>query len=209
MRHSISVAALVAALGAPWLAQADELEEGGQLYAIQNRKHLVSHEFAIGVGTVPLDAFYKGVTFAGSYTFHFDDELAWEILGGAYSLNVKTSLREDLEQNFGVQPTEFPELRLLFNSNFVWKPLYGKMVFRNSSLLYAELFLTAGPAVASYVNVENLFIGLNAGLGARLYLSRAFAIRADVRWYEIVNTGDFGDFRGELLLQLGIGLNIQ
>jgi hypothetical protein len=66
-----------------------------------------------------------------------------------------------------------------------------------------------GPAVASYVNVENLFIGLNAGLGARLYLTRAFALRADIRWYEIVNTGDFADFRGELLLQLGIGLNIQ
>lgn len=209
MRQVVSMATLVMVLGAAEVARADGLEEGGQLYAIQNRKYLVSHEFAIGLGTVPLDAFYKGITFAGSYTFHFNDEIAWEILGGAYSLNVKTSLREDLEQNFGVQPTEFPELRLLFNSNFVWKPLYGKMVFRNSSLLYGELFLTAGPAVASYVNVENLFIGLNAGLGGRLYLTRAFALRADIRWYEIVNTGDFGDFRGELLLQLGIGLNIQ
>lgn len=188
-------------------AVAEDFEEGGKLYAVQNRKYVAGHEFLIGLGTVPMDAFYKGITGTFAYTYHFDDLIAWEIVSGSYSLNVETSLRDELENNFGVRPTKFPELQFFVGSNLIFKPLYGKLAWLNDSLLYAELYLTAGPAVANYENA-GVFIGLNAGAGARIYLTRAFSLRFEVRDYQFISAETFQDTENELLLQVGIGLNI-
>ncbi len=203
---SALVAALILLAATP--AVADELDEGGQLYAIQNRKHVVSHEFVLGLGTVPMDAYYKGVTGTFSYTYHFSDLIAWEIVQASYSLNVATDLREELESNWGVQPTEFPELKYFGDSNFVLKPLYGKFAFLNDSLVYGETFLVAGPALAQYTNA-GIFVGANAGLGFRFYLSESFALRMEIRDYFFASPGALSDNNNELFLQASIGLNIR
>jgi outer membrane beta-barrel protein len=190
-------------------AWAQDFEEGGKLYAVQNRKYLANHEFSLAVGVVPMDAFYKGVTGTFSYTYHFDDFWAWEIASATYSLNIETSLRRELQDNFGVRPTEFPELNFFVGSNLVIKPLYGKMVYLNDSLIYGELFITAGPTVAQYENA-GVFIGLNAGLGLRVYLSKSFSIRLDVRDYQFISASElFSDTNNELFIQAGVGLNIR
>ncbi|MBI4815080.1 MAG: outer membrane beta-barrel domain-containing protein [Deltaproteobacteria bacterium] len=190
-------------------AWAEESREGGQLYAIQNRKHVLEHEFALGVGTIPMDAFYKGVTGSFSYTYHFDDLWAWEIANGTYSLNVNTALRDQLEQNWGVQPTEFPELLYFVGSNVVVKPFYGKAAFLNDSLVYIELYATFGGAVAEYENA-GFFFGANVGAGTRVYLSRVVALRFEVRDYEFISTKTlFADAKNELFLQMALSLNIR
>lgn len=203
----VSLAVTSAGIFSGARAYADDFEEGGKLYAIQNRKHVIAHEFAIGLGTVPLDAFYKGLTGNFSYTYHFDDLWGWEIVSGSYSLNFDTGLREDLETNFGVQPTEFPELRAFGSSNIVLKPMYGKIVLLNDTLIYGEVFLTAGPAIAEYKNA-GVFIGANIGAGFRLFLSQYFALRFEVRDFEFIEASTFDDLRNELLLQFGVALNI-
>lgn len=207
MRKSAVAAALVLCAAAT-PAGADELEEGGQLYAVQNRKYVASHEFMIGVGTVPMDAYYKGITGTASYTYHFDDLWAWEIVSASYSLNIQTDLREELQKNWGVKPTEFPELKYFGDSNLVLKPLYGKFAFLNDSLIYGELYLTAGPAVASYVNA-GISVGPNLGAGLRFYLSEYFAIRFDIRDYFFMSPDDLSDNNNELFLQAALGLNIR
>lgn len=190
-------------------AVAQELEEGGKLYTIQNRKYVMAHEFSIGVGLVPLDAFYKGVTGTFAYTYHFSDLWAWEIVGATYSLNFDTSLRKELENNFNVRPTRFPELRFFFDSNLVLKPLYGKAVYLNETLIYGELFLEFGPAVARYENTNGVFVGADLGIGLRLYLSKNFAMRFELRDYEFFAPDNLKDNKNELFLQVGFGLNIR
>ncbi len=203
-----TLAALLAAAAlSPVPALAQEFEEGGKLYAVQNRKYVQGHEFLIGLGTVPMDAFYKGITGTFAYAYHFSDMWAWEIASGTYSLNVDTSLRDELENNFGVRPTRFPELQFFVGSNIIFKPLYGKFAFLNDSLMYAELYLTAGPSVANYENA-GVFIGLNVGGGARLYLTKNFSIRFENRYYQFISAETFQDTESELFLQVGIGLNI-
>lgn len=198
-----------AAMGAlPNVSFAEDFEEGGKLYAVQNRKYLVTHEFALGLGTVPADAFYLGLTGNFSYTYHFDDLVAWEIANATYSLNVDKGLKRELMDNFGVRPTEFPELTFFVNSNFVWKPLYGKLVALNDELVYAELFLTGGPAVAQY-DIAGVLIGLNAGIGLRWHLSKSFSLRFDFRDYFFVDPSSFSDTKNEIVLQAGISLNIR
>lgn len=204
-RHTI-LALLAASLPA-LPAAADSLDEGGKLYAVQNKKHVVAHEFDFGVGVIPLDAFYKGVTTSLGYTYHFDDLWAWEAAHGTYSFNIDTSLRTDLERTFGVNPTEFGRLTFVGGTNVVIKPLYGKFVFLNDQLLYLELFTNAGPAVAIYEN-RGVFIGGNLGVGARLFLSRFFSVRVDIRNYFLADPSGLEGTQYELHLQAGISLNL-
>jgi outer membrane beta-barrel protein len=207
MRKVFPLLAFLAVASAPFdAAVASDLEEGGKLYAVQNRKHLVSHEFGVAFGFVPLDAFYKGITASFAYTYHFNDMFAWEIVNGSYSFNLDTGLRGDLETNFGVQPTEFPELQILGSTNFVLKPLYGKFALFNSTLMYAELFMIAGPAVAQYENA-GIFVGFNVGGGARLYLTKYFSVRFETRQFGLIDVSS-PEFKSELHLQVGLGLNI-
>ncbi|MBI2374606.1 MAG: outer membrane beta-barrel domain-containing protein [Deltaproteobacteria bacterium] len=207
MRAVLALLAVGSSAGAAFAE--DSGREGGQLYAIQNRKHVLEHEFALGVGTLPMDAFYKGVTGSFSYTYHFDDLWAWEIANGTYSLNVNTKLRDQLEQNWGVQPTEFPEILYFVGSNVVLKPFYGKAAFLNGPLVYVELYATFGGSVAEYENA-GFFFGANIGGGARVYLSRVVALRFEVRDYEFISTKTlFADAKNELFLQMALGLNIR
>lgn len=210
LRSSLVVIPLITVLATaavPGAAHAEEFEEGGKLFAVQNRKYVMGHEFLIGLGTIPLDAFYKGISGTFAYTYHFSDLWAWEIASGTYSLNVDTNLRDELEQNFGVRPTRFPELQFIVGSNIVFKPLYGKLAFLNDTLVYTELYLTLGPAVANYEN-GGVHIGLNVGGGARLYLTKNFSVRFEIRDYQFISAETFQDTENELLLQVGIGLNI-
>lgn len=203
--------ALLLALAALQSAPAygdDGFEEGGKLYAVQNRKYLANHEFSLGVGTIPADAFYTGLTGTFAYTYHFSDLWAWEIVSATYSVNIDKGLRRELEDNFGVRPTQFPELTFFGDSNLVIKPLYGKMVYLNDSLVYGEIFLTAGPAISQYENA-GVLIGLNAGAGFRLYLSKSFSIRFDIRDYFFVDPSTFSDTKNEIFLQAALGLNIR
>ncbi len=206
--HLALLTALLLCAIAPARAAADELDEGGALYAVQNRKHVVSHEFTLGVGTVPLDAYYKSLTGTFAYTFHFTDLIAWEIVQATYALNLDTDLREELETNWGVQPTEFPELAYFFDSNFVIKPLYGKFAFLNDGLVYGETFFVIGPAFANYENA-GWYVGPNAGMGFRFYLGDSFAVRLDIRDYFFASPSDLSDTSNELFLQASLGLNIR
>lgn len=208
MRRALTGAVMAAAILAALPAAADDLEEGGQLYAIQNRKHVVSHEFVLGLGTVPMDAYYKGITGTASYTFHFTDLWAWEIVQASYSLNLATDLRNELESNWGVKPIEFPELRYFGDSNVVLKPLYGKFAFLNDSLIYGELYFVLGPSLAQYENA-GIFVGADAGMGLRFYLSEYFAIRFDIRDYYFLSPSQLSDTNNELFLQGSLGLNVR
>lgn len=209
MFRSLTVAlALLAVAGT---ARAD-YEEGGQLYAVQGRKYFIQHEFTLGVGTLPMDAWYKGYTGTFGYTYHFDDQWAWEIVQATYSINVETSLRDQLNEDFQLQPTDNPEVKAFGNSNLVWKPLYGKLAFLNDTLIYGEAFLTGGGAVARYVNPDGLeenasiHPGFDAGAGFRVYLSESFAMRFDTRYLYFFRGGAN---QAELFLNLGLGLNIK
>lgn len=211
-KQLLLIAAILSAAGS---AAAEEYEEGGKLYAVQGRKYVNGNEFMLAVGTAPMDAFYKGLTGTFSYTYHFDDLWAWEIVSATYSLNVDTALREKLQTEWGVEPTAFAQLNWLVDSNAIVKPFYGKFSVLNGSLIYTEMYFTAGLAVARYEGGESLLpggppsairYGPDVGVGLRFYLSRAFSLRFDVRDYFLMNGNDSGN---ELLIQAGLGLNIR
>jgi outer membrane beta-barrel protein len=163
-------------------ARADD-DEQVATYAVQNRRYRLGHELNFSLGVLPLNAFTKGLTVGGSYTYNFTDDVAWEVAQFIYSFGVDTDLKKQLEQNFTVQPTQIESLNYAASTNLILKPFYGKFAFFNRRVLHAEIFAALGGAFGKYVNPSVFRGGFDAGLGIRLHAARHVSVRLDVRDY--------------------------
>jgi len=180
-----------------------QTEEDMDSYAIQNRQFRLKHEINIVAGVLPLNAFVKGITIGGGYTFHFTDAFAWEIAQFHYAFGVDSDLRRELLDNFQVQPTQIESINYYGSSNFVWKPFYGKFAVMNRAVLHAELFFMIGPAVARFLNPGAFRVGGDVGLGVRLHIVEHLSARFDVRYMIYARAPSVAT---ELHLSLGIAI---
>lgn len=201
---SVSVPLLLAAAAVSWAtpAHAKVTDQGGELYSIEKRDLMGSHEVSASLGTLPIDAFAKGLTLYGSYTYHFTHLWAWELAGGMWSFNFDTGLEQELKDRFDVQPTDLGELQWIFNSNLVIKPLYGKFAITNDRLFTAETFFTLGYALGGYTAA--LPSGVSMGMGIRLFLGKYFSMRFDIRDYLFLP--ELNDVDNNLYVSLGLSL---
>lgn len=193
-------AALTVGLAAP--AGARVTDQGGELYSIEKRDLMGSHEISLSVGTLPVNAFEKGLTLQGSYTYHFTHLIGWEIIGGLWSFNFGTPLDQELKERFTVKATPDPELQWILESNFVLKPLYGKFALTNDRLFTAEMFFVAGYAQGGYT--ASIPSGLDVGAGLRMFLGRYFSLRFDIRDYMFFP--GFNSMDNNLYISLGMSL---
>lgn len=165
------------------LAQAEALENPGTTAAVQDRLYQMNHELTLGIGVLPADAFYKGYIAGVSYTYHFTDHFAWQVGRGAYSYNVKTSLRQQLERDFGVAPTATAfedEVQYMVGSDVMWSPFYGKTSILNSKVIHFEAFLLGGATVFKLNRDGGFRPGANLGLGLRVFRNNHISFRLDV-----------------------------
>ncbi len=181
-------------------------DERAATFAVQNRKFKLGHELNVEVGVLPLNAFTKGITIGGGYTYHFTDVLAWEVAQFYYSFGADTDLKKTLQENFNpmVQPTTFETVNYFGSSNLVIKPMYGKYSLFNRWVVHSEFFLALGPAFAKYNDPAVFRGGFDAGIGFRLHLVQHVSIRLDLR--------DYTFFQGatpksELYIALGIAVS--
>lgn len=185
------------------LAHADVAsEQAGELYSIEKRDLMGTHEIAAAIGTLPLDAFDKGLTIYGSYTYHFTHLIGWELIGGVYSINFETGLEKELNDRFNVQPEKEGTLDAIIQSNFVLKPFYGKISLFNHYTLTSELFFTVGPALGFFTAASPF--GANVGGGIRFFLGKYFSVRFDIRDYLFFP--EFKEVDNNLFLSLGLSL---
>jgi outer membrane beta-barrel protein len=175
MKGLIVAAALLPSVA---LAQAEELENPGKVAAVQERLYRMNQELSLGVGTLPLDAFYKGFGPQVTYTFHFTDTFAWQVGRGMYSYAAPTSLRTQLERDFGVLPTAFVTVQWMVGSDLVWSPIYGKTSFLNQSVLHFEAFAMIGGTLIK--TTQSFRPALDLGVGVRVFTSRFVSYRLDI-----------------------------
>ena len=192
------LAALIAlALPAVALGQTEELENPGKVFAVQEREYRMSHELSFGVGVLPLDAFYKGLTAQVGYTYHFSDHFGWQVGRGLYSYNVATGLRNQLERDFGVLPTQFQQVQFMVGSDLVWSPFYSKTAVGNSKVIYGETFFLLGGSVLKLQNITGggaaipLRPAVNVGIGFRLFRSKGVSVRLDITDNVVVTAHPF------------------
>jgi outer membrane beta-barrel protein len=164
-------------------AQAEALENPGTTSAVQDRLYQMNHELMLGLGVLPADAFYKGYYAGLSYTYHFSDHFAWQVGRGGYSYNVKTSLRRQLERDFGVAPTNTAfedEVEWMVGSDIMWSPFYGKTSVLNAKVLHFEAFLLGGATVFKLNRDGGFRPAANVGLGLRVFRNDTISFRLDV-----------------------------
>lgn len=172
------------AVAAPRLASASDerlLWDAPRVFSIQPRPFRLGHEFQLGLGVLPTDAFYVGAVAAASYTFHFTDFWAWEIAGGGYSLNFDTALKSELLNDYGVAPVGGGGERIsaFVMSGLVVKPLFGKVALWNDTLTYGETFFTVSSGAMNKGKFTRFAMGL--GVGLRLWWTPVVSWRIDLR----------------------------
>jgi outer membrane beta-barrel protein len=199
-----SVALLLAGLLMVPAEAKDSGDRGPRTVAVQNRIHTMRHEYSAWVGSLPADAFTKGVTFTGAYTLHFTDLLAWEVANFTYSLPVDTRLADELENlPQPVGPTPFEIVKYYGTSSVVVKPVYGKFAVLNRSLIYQELFAVAGAGYGKLTITGRPVIEL--GVGTRFYSGKVVSFRFDARDCFFLTKGDT---ENEVWLALGLSLGL-
>jgi len=187
------------------LAQYEDIQNPGTVSAVQERLFRMRHELTLGIGVLPSDAFYKGLSINLSYTAHFTDSFAWQVGRGFYSINFPTGLTTQLEQSFGAKPTDFDEVQYGVGSSVVWTPLYGKMSFLNNTVTHFTFFGSAGASVL-HLSRAGFRPSITLGLGMRLFANKAFSFRLELL-DDIVVAPDRA-FLNVLSIQLSVSLNM-
>lgn len=178
-----------------------------QTYVVQERLFRLGLELNAGVGLLPLNAFSKGVLAEGSVTYHFSNVWAWEIAQGGYVLaNLDTGLKDQLLNNFGVQPTQLSRDVFLVSSNLVFTPFYGKLAGLNRGISHVEVFFPIGPALGRYEDPAAWQKGMDVGLALRWFLGTQVSVRLDTRDYLLFESFSGFSLTNELLVSLGISV---
>lgn len=228
-RHSNRRAARISALTTlavllPLGASAADGDDEPERVAIQERKFQLFHELKGSIGTMPLDPYQKGWTLSLSYTHHFNDFVAWEILQLTGSFLTSTNLRDSLIEQFAVSPQDFSAPRFLVSSGVEFSPFYGKMAFINDGVSHHAVLLGAYAALAFGNRVDgdgafdaaetfsDLRPGVGLGFGYRVHITETVSGRLDVRDFVVFRRGirDNESFEVDnlLLMTLSIGFNL-
>jgi outer membrane beta-barrel protein len=177
-------------------------EEQVATYAVQSRLFRLGGELNVAAGLLPINAFNKGLTIGGSFTYHFSNAWAWEVINGSYVYKqLDTGLKTELLDNFDVQPTDIAAIDLMLSSSLVVKPFYGKLAVFNRRVIHAELSIPFGLTLGRYTNPQSYLPGPNLGLILRVYMSPHTSLRIDVRDNVLFN---HWATRNELHVSLGL-----
>ena len=199
---TLFASAIVWLAASPAWAQDDLDEEQVAAYAVQSRLFRLGGELRVEAGFLPINAFNKGLTVGGSFTYHFSNSWAWEIIRGAWVYKqLDTGLKTELLENFNVQPTDISALDFILSSDLVLKPFYGKLTVFNRRVIHMELSVPFGVALARYNNPQAYLPGPNLGLIFRIFVNPHISFCADVRDHVFFN---HWNTRNEVHVSLGL-----
>ena len=184
-------------------------EEQVATYAVQSRLFRLGGELDVAAGFLPINAFNKGLTIGGAFTYHFSNAWAWEVINGNYVYKqLDTGLKTELLDNFNVQPTKIAAVELMLSSSVVLKPFYGKLAVFNRRVIHAEVSIPLGFTYARYTNPQSYPYGPNLGVIFRVFMGPHTSLRIDVRDNALSSHWGYDprhwSWRNELLVSLGL-----
>jgi len=207
--------ALALMWSAPSLAQGDTAAYQG--VAVQKRKFEMANELRLALGILPVDPYQKGYSASLSYTRHFNDYWAWEIVQVTGALLTSTDLRDELIDVFARNPDEFAAPRFAATTGLELTPLYGKWAFLNDAVVHNSLLVGgyAGVIFGDRGDIAETLTdprpSVGPGIGYRLFINRTWSSRIDWRTFfsfrrEVVESEDFG-VDVVMLITLSMSLN--
>lgn len=169
---------------------ADDQITDESVSVIQNRIYDRFHEIDFVLGYVPDDDFYTAFPIGLSYTYHFNEHIAWEVMRGQVVINADRDLKETLRDEYSVAPTEFDKITSMFHSNFVFKPAYGKDAIMNSSIINHETYMLAGLGVFNYERsysdgstTAETAGSISMGIGRKYFINQTYSLNLELRDY--------------------------
>lgn len=134
------------------------------------------HEFSFGGGYYVSDLFSGTYVLNGSYTFHMTENTAVEI-GGAFTHANADVIRAIEDQRGTVLEDDYADVRFV-ESLLLWTPVYGKLRL-GGSIVRFDIHLDMGVGVVDSATSRGT-TGV-AGLGSKLFIGDAVALRIDLR----------------------------
>ena len=149
------------------------------------------HELVGAVGVAPFDAFQVGFSPSLAYSYFFNRLLGVRF-SGTYVFNIPTSLRTQLELDFGVLPTAFATINGEVHAAVLFAP---RLLSLPNSELQLGLSLGPGVMVLSVLGVESI--------GARATVAGS----VELTW--LVNAGNDNAVGLRLAVSEIVGFSIQ
>lgn len=161
------------------------------------------HELSLGGGYYVSDEFSATYLGIASYTYHLTEDAGVEAWFN-YTRS-DAPLARVLEDGRATLIKDTNSRTLLAGANLLWSPIHGKMMLFSSRIIHFDLGLTAGVGVVDSDTSRGA--AANAGLALKLFLSRSWALRMDVR--DQVYRQELLDHRTFVNdLSLGLGLSV-
>ena len=190
---------------APSAAPENDPYEMPPAMAVENRAYTSKHDLTAQVGILPLDAFYKALTYGISYTYAWQDYLHWEVFNGALDTVQDTGLKTQLLDKFNVHPTGILDSpKFTMSSNVIYTPIYMKCLFFNRDVVHGEVSLVGGAGVVGWTSGENSPM-VGGGVILRFFKSETSSIKIDNRLY--YHTGQ--EKSSNLLLMMMVGFSFE
>lgn len=194
----------VVAAPAPSIARNDPYQLP-PIVAVENRQFNPRHDLSLGVGILPLDAFYKSYSYGLSYTYGWKEFLRWEAINASLCSSQDTGLKQELLDKFRVQPTGILDsVRWMMTSNVVYTPIYSKNLLFNRSIVHGEFSGVAGAGLVGWSSGESAPM-LGGGLIVRFFKSETLSFKFDNRLYYHFGKNKSSD----LLLAINLGLSFE
>jgi outer membrane beta-barrel protein len=135
------------------------------------------HELTVQGGYYVSDLLDGTYVVGAAYTYHLTEDAGIEA-SFAYS-QVRSSVASRLEHDRGVQILPKQDSVYLAFTNLVWAPVHGKMRMFADSIVHFDIYGSAGVGIID--NATSFGAAGQFGLGTKIFLSKSWAMRLDVR----------------------------
>jgi outer membrane beta-barrel protein len=135
------------------------------------------HELTVMGGYYVSDLLDGTFVVGAAYTYHLTEDAGIEA-SFDYS-QVRSSVASRLEHDRGVTILPKEDRVYLVFTNLVWSPVHGKMRLFADSIVHFDIFGAAGVGIID--NATSFGVAGQFGLGTKIFLSKSWALRLDVR----------------------------
>jgi outer membrane beta-barrel protein len=120
--------------------------------------------------------------------FTFNELFAWEVARAQWIFTTDKDVKNDLENDFGVRPSELSEPKYSIYSHAVFTPFYGKDAVLNRGIVNRETYFLLGGGIVNYDNKENFedsssetAPSLSFGVGQKFFIKENYALNLELR----------------------------
>jgi hypothetical protein len=179
MSFFISPGVSHAATTKPDVVIAPKRMDGLTLEAIETYVNPKLNEFSLGIGTFPFDGYYYGLSINAGYTYHYDHNLAWEVVNAEYFFSFQKSLTTELADSYAVTPRVIYTLDYIMSSDIQYIFAYGKFSMLEEYIRYFRASALGGLGIVKTTPTSSLATVF--GLKFQAFTRDSFSWNLEVR----------------------------